>query len=137
MFHAGVGDQLLRERLTTLEAKLNDPQVPSPRRKVLQNDVYDVQVQLGHSGLSVSDPVIVVEREYKKAAEARQAHDRVLQRLGSTWAWIWPPSVFGKLRLAASYLILATLLILAGAMARPNWLPAPLGKMEAKNGERW
>ena len=71
MFHAGVGDQLLRERLTTLEAKLNDPQVPSPRRKVLQNDVYDVQVQLGHSGLSVSDPVIVVEREYKKAAEAR------------------------------------------------------------------
>jgi hypothetical protein len=108
MHRAGVGDQILRERLAQLEA--------TPGRRDARV-VSSAEENLGRAALVVDAPVLGAEEPFRNARRARDAVGRTRDRLRQTAARLWPDSALGWLQLGVSYVGLLLLVTLAFALA--------------------
>jgi hypothetical protein len=109
MFTAGVGDQLIRERLTTLQKQLNDPKLPAEKRKSTRFEFEAQLLVLGTSGNHSTVPVLAVEREHSRMIRDQQALMEIERNAQSVGARLWPATFFGWFQLLFSYLTAATL----------------------------
>jgi hypothetical protein len=112
MQRAGVGDQLLRERLTQLE---------SAPGQSSQATCAEAEERLGRSALGVDVPVIGAELPYRQARRAHDALDRNRNRIDKLTAQLAPSTALGWIQLGVSYLGLAILVSVAVVALRSIW----------------
>jgi hypothetical protein len=126
MLNIGVGDQLILERVTTLQSQLHDPKFPADKRQATRNALQDGLEELGSTGLHTTVPVLAVEREHTEMVRAQDALV-CLQRQGQeNRRRLWPATLFGWLQLLCSYAVLACLALFLLTVVAPNQMPSAL-----------